>query len=101
MAREHIFFDNTEVVIMYSEGKNWKTANLPAGKIVSITIEPAESKGLFGKKNDERIVIRSGMFMEPVIYLKSKEKQFFDSYKAGWEKFCRDNRVTYYDNTNK
>jgi len=100
MAKEHIFFDKTEIVIGYSSGKKYHSANLTCEKITSVTIEPCKV-GLFKNKQGERIVIVSGKLPAPVIYYRHLEKEYFDGYVAGLEKFCKDNNITFHKVSSK
>ena len=98
MSKERLLFDKTEIVAGYFSGKKFSFANLTNENITSVTIEPCKV-GLFKNKPGERIVIISGMIPQPIIYYRHTEKKYFDGYVEGLEKFCKDNRVTFYKKT--
>lgn len=102
MARHsRMLFDKTEIICVfdYKEGlkKNIKKAALTYDNIQSVAIKPCRERKGFKVVDSERIMIRSNKLLRPIEYYKFKEKNFFEDYKAGLRKFCKDNRITLYD----
>ncbi len=101
MGRESIKFFAEEVNMVYemSEGKKKRTlrSNFPYRKIQSVTIEPCKERMLFKSVPSQRIVIKAVGVIGPIFYYQSKEQEFFEDYKNGFRKFCRENRVPLYD----
>ena len=96
MSKERLLFDKTEIVAGFVNGRNFQVANLTSENITSVTIEPCKV-GLFKNKPGERIVIVSGKLTVPIIYYRHAEKQYFDGYVEGLQKFCKANNVTFYN----
>jgi hypothetical protein len=99
MAKEHLFFDKTEITAAVLSSNPPHVANLQASRISSIIIKPFEEKVAFGKKPSERIEIFVRGNSEPIVYTKLKEKEFWERYKTGLKKFAKDNRITFTDET--
>jgi hypothetical protein len=99
MAKEHLFFDKTELTAAVLTSVQPYVANLQGSKISSITIRPFEEKAAFGKKPSEIIEIKVRGNSEPIVYTKLKEKEFWDKYKTNLKKFAKDNRIEFTDET--
>ena len=95
--KERILFDKTEIVAVVVNGKSVQVLNLTYDKIVSIQFDKAVARGLFGSKPSEKITITVRGREAPVVYLKHKEGDFFEGYKAGLAKFAKDNKISFHD----
>lgn len=98
MAQRHVFFDKTELVLAFPQGKKFKTLNLSYDQITRIQFDKCTEFSLFRKVPSEKITIVTPKRGEPIVYTKMKEKKFFEEYKAGFEKFAKDNRITFVNN---
>lgn len=94
MAKEHLLFDKTELNAVVRYGNTFAMRNLKYSDIQSISLKPCSEKGLFGSKPSEMIELKVIREAFPIVYYKGKEKQFWDSYKAGLRKFAKANRIT-------
>jgi non-homologous end joining protein Ku len=100
MAEKRILFDKTEIVVMFPTKKKFISLSLAYNDIVRIQFDSCEERKLFKKIPSEKITITTGKWGTPIVYTKAKEKKFFEEYKQGLEKFCKDNRVTFINNLN-
>lgn len=81
-------------------GNQWRNVNISAEKIKRIQFDKCKEKiSLFKTGDSEKITIETAAVPEPIVYYKQKEKEFFDSYKEQLEKFAKNNRITFADNT--
>ncbi len=94
MAKEHIIFDKTEIIVAVLNNGPAHLENIKYSDIINITFKKADKKPLFGAALEE-IVIKTKK--QSITIDQKKEKKFWDSYKAGLEKFCSDNRLTLYN----
>ena len=94
MAKEHIIFDKTEIIVAVVNEGQPHLENIKYSDIINVTFKKAEKKSLFGGESEE-IIIK--MKNKSVSLDQKKEKQFWESYKTGLEKFCSDNRLTLYN----
>ena len=100
MAREKILFDKTEIILTVVGKKKVQLVNLTCDKITSVSVDPAKGRILgIIPVDSETITVRASGRAEPIVFWKHQEKQFFDSYKEKLADFCKNNRVTFYDNT--
>lgn len=97
MAKEHLLFDKTEIVVRVAMGNNVGMMNLQYGDITSISIAPCEQKKLLGSKPSEKISIVAKKLSEPIALFMHEEKNYWDEYKAGIEKFAKDNRISFHN----
>lgn len=97
MAKEHILFDKTEIVVRVSMGNNVSMMNLQYSDITSISIAPCEQKKLFGSKPSEKISIVAKKLSSPIELYMHEEKDFWDGYKLGIAKFAKDNRISFHN----
>jgi len=96
MAEQKIFFRKDGITVIFDEGVGTdriKTLDLTARDIQQITIEPCCQTRLFNKMNSERIKIKTGRTVHPIIYYREEEKDFFFEYKLGLRRFARDNHL--------
>ena len=94
MAKEHIIFDKTEIIVAVLNDGPAHLENIKYSDIINITFKSAEKKPLFGSLPEE-IVIKTKK--NSITIDQKKEKKFWEGYKAGLRKFCSDNRITLYD----
>jgi hypothetical protein len=96
-----MLFDKTEIICVFEikEGisKTIKKAALTYNNIQSVSMKPCKERKGLKVVDSERIIIRSNKLLKPIEYYKFKEKDFFEDYKAGLRIFCKDNRITLYD----
>lgn len=102
MAQRRIFIDKTEIVFMVPAKSKVVRRELSAKEIVRIQFDECTERtlGIFPKKS-EMITIVSGKLGAPLVYKKGQNGKFFAEYKAGLEKFAKDNFVTFTDNITK
>lgn len=94
MAKEHIIFDKTEIIVAVLNNGPAHLENIKYSDIINITFKAAEKKPLFGARPEE-IVIKTKK--NSITVEQKKEKKFWDGYKTQLRKFCTDNRITLYD----
>jgi len=99
MAHEKILFDKTEITLETVIGKKTQMLHLPYDRITSVTLEPCEVRKLFKTVEVERIVVRASGYAEPIVFRSDQERSYFESYKEGLRKFCKENHITFYDKT--
>ena len=100
MAKNHLLCDKTEIIVTVLMGNNWTNVNLIADRIKRIQFDKCTEKiSLFKSGDSEKITIESSASPMPVVIFKQKEKEFFDGYKEQLEKFAKNNRITFADNT--
>jgi len=100
MAKNHLLCDKTEIIVTVLMGNQWRNINITADKIKRIQFDKCKEKvSLFKMGDSERISIETSFSPMPIMIFKQKEKQFFDSYKEQLEKFAKNNRLTFVDNT--
>lgn len=92
MAKEHIIFDKTELVVAILGGKEAHMENVKYSDIINITFKPG-TKGLFGSGEIIEIKTRK----QVITFEEKKEKKFWEGYKAGLRKFAKDNRITLHE----
>ncbi len=95
MAKEHIIFDKTEIIVAVLNAGPPHLENIKYSDIINITFKHADKKSLLGGQSEE-IVIKTKK--NSITLEQKKEKKFWDGYKSGLEKFCTDNRLTLYNN---
>ncbi len=98
MAQRHVYFDKTELVLAFAQGKKFRSLNLSYDQITRIQFDECTEYSLFRRVPSEKITVVTPKRGEPIVYTKMKEKKFFDEYKAGFEKFAKDNRITFQNN---
>ena len=94
MAKEHIIFDKTEIIVAVLNDGPAHLENIKYSDIINITFKTAEKKPLFGARPEE-IIIKTKK--NSITFIQNKEKKFWEEYKTGLRKFCSDNRITLYD----
>lgn len=94
--------DKTEINAVYADAKgNLARISLTYDKVISISFDRCEERKFFKKVPSEKITLRVRGRTEPIEYYKLKEGAHFESYKHDFEKFARDNRITFYNNLDK
>lgn len=99
MANERVLFDKTEVMLTIVGKNRVSVLNVTYDKLITVQFEPIKEFKFFRMVPSEQIKIKCSGREQPVIYKRSKEKKYFDAYKAGFRKFCKENRITFYDYT--
>ena len=101
MAMRHIYPDKTEIVLSVEQKNKFSTVELSYDKITRIQIDKCKEFRLFRFVDSECIQITNRKTAQPIVYKKFKEKSFFEAYKTELEKFAKDNKITFVDNTKK
>jgi hypothetical protein len=95
---EKIMFDKTEIIFVDLSGKKAQALNLTYEKIISVRFDKTKVKSLFSSKDSERISITVRGKEQPLVLLQVKEKpDYWQGYKDGLTKFCKDNRISFYN----
>jgi hypothetical protein len=97
MAKKHLIIDKTELIATLLMGNQWRNVAVTADKIRRIQYDKCVEKSLFKKVESEKITIEASA-SPPIVFFKSKEKEFFEEYKQDLEKFAKNNRLTFVDN---
>ncbi len=98
MARKHMLFDKTEIVVMFMAGNKFQTANLQYSDIQRIQFDPLQERKLFSKVQSEKITLVTGKRPEPIVYTMLKEKAHWGEYKEKLQKFAERNTITFVNN---
>ena len=94
--------DTTEINAVYGDKKgNLARISLTYDKVISVSFDRCEERKLFKKVPSEKISLRVRGMEEPIEYYKLREGANFESYKRDFEKFAKDNRITFYNNLDK
>ena len=103
-AKSKLVFDKTEMCLVDETGKNPCLLNLTYDKITNVTFDHGTMPYFkFFKKPSDRIVISIRGKVDsmglplPCIYYSAREGAKFQEYLDGLRKFCKDNRITVYD----
>jgi len=97
-----ILFDKTEIVFIDTYGKRTATLNLTYDKIVSVQFENSTYRKLFKVVPSEKIKLTIRGREEPLYLLEAREKaEYWQGYKDGLAKFCKDNRVSFHNDLTK
>lgn len=99
--KKHIYFDKTEIMMMFLDGNQYQTINLTYDKIIRIQFDKCTEKKFFRKVPSERIQIVTNCRNKPIEYTKMREKKYFDEYKQGLAKFAKDNRISFIDGSSQ
>lgn len=104
MKKPRIMFDKTEIVasaIIVGEmnKKKQKLLNLTPDSFSKISIVPCKERKLFKMVDSEKIVLNLRSYANPVEYTKKDNAEYFESYKQNFEKFAKDNGVSFFDET--
>lgn len=98
MAKKHILFDKTELVLMFFAGKNFKSLNVGYADIRRIQYDSIMERKFLFRTASEKITIITSKQPEPIVYTMLKEKAFWDEYKEKLAKFAGDNMITFINN---
>jgi len=92
--------DKTEINAVYPVDRKGKLdrISLTYDKVISISFDKCTERKFFKKVDSEKISLRVRGRMEPIEYYKLEEGEHFESYKRDFEKFAKDNRITFYNN---
>ena len=98
MAKQHLYYDKTELTIAVRMGNNYSAFHVPAEKIQRINYIPFKTKKLFKTIETEAISFDTVGF-PPLMLVQSEEKDFYDGYKRDIEKFAKENHIKINDYT--
>lgn len=98
MAKEHMLFDKTEIILGVTMGNKVERVSLQASNITSITISTCEERKFLISKPSEKIIIMSNKMAQPIEFYKSKEEKYWESYKTQLEQFAKNNRISFHKN---
>ena len=96
MANRKIICDKTEIILL-DERKNDQVYNFAYDQIKQIQIDTCNEFSWFRKIPSEKIEVYANKFAEPFVFLKSKNKQYFEEYKTELKKFADNNRIAFED----
>ena len=99
MARPHILFDKTELVLMLKSKSSVTTVNLQQSNISRIQFDSIKEFSFFRRVPSESIRIFTSTSNEPYRYTRKTEKIFWEEYKKKLTKFAKDNMISFFDNT--
>lgn len=98
MASRKIVCDKTEIILV-DEKNNGRISNFTYDQIVQIQISNCNEFSWFRKIPGEKIEVFARKFSEPFVFLKSKNRNFFEEYKTELKEFAKNNRITFNDST--
>ncbi len=98
MKPEKIMCDMTEMVVIDESSSRRVMMRIVYNQITNIAFDPCKETGFLREIDSEKISITLKNRLEPLVYYKSKDKEHWEGYKAQIRKFCKDNRVSLYDN---
>jgi hypothetical protein len=91
---EPIIIDKTELILSPAAGSS-AILNIAYDKILRIEFRKCEETKLFKKVPSEQIVFMIRGREDPVVIFKSRvSDDQFEGYKAGLQRFAKDNRVS-------
>jgi len=93
-AKRDLMFDKTEIIVVDRGGGRPQVLNLTYDKIISIQFDKATARKLFSSIPTEKISITIRGRENPTVLFKHTQADFWEEYKAGIEKFTKDNRIT-------
>lgn len=99
MANRKIICDKSEIILL-DERDNDRIYNFTSDQIKQIQINYCNEFSWFRKVPSEKIEIFANKFTEPFVFLKGKNKQYFQEYKSELSEFASNNRITFDDFTN-
>jgi len=99
--KKHMYFDKTEIMLMYTDGNAYKSMNLTYDKIREIKIEKCYERKIFKKVPSERIQIITKVSNIPIQYTRLKEKDYFEEYAKELSKFAKNNKIILIDTREK
>ena len=95
---EKIMCDMTEMVVIDETNPRRAMVRIVYSQIINIAFDPCTEAGFFRQLPSEKISINLKNREEPIVYYMSKDKENWEGYKAQIRKFCKQNRVSLYDN---
>ena len=96
-----IYTDMTELMLMYLDGNEYKTATINRDQIIRIQLDEFKERKFIIRVPSERIQIITKKLSKPIVYTKLREKKHFDEYKSMLEKYAKENYVTFINNIGK
>ncbi len=98
MANRKIVCDKTEIILV-DERNNDQIYNLTYDQIMQIQIDTCNEFSWFRKIPSEKIEVFARKLAEPFVFLKNKNKQYFDEYKIELKEFAKNHRIAFSDLT--
>lgn len=98
---EKIMCDAGEMVVIDESSSRRAMLRIVYHQVIHIAFDPCKETKFFRELPSEKITINLKNREEPLVYYKAKDKEHWENYKAQLRKFCKDNRVSLYDNLEK
>ncbi len=100
MARPHILFDGTELVLLQMIKNKVAIVNLQHSNISRIQFDTIKEFSFFRRVPSESIRIFTNISHVPYRYTRKTEKTFWEEYKKKLTQFAKDNNtISFSDNT--
>jgi hypothetical protein len=97
--KRNIICDRTEIILVDTDKKSAESYNFTSEQVSRIEIDKHEEVSWFKKIPSEKIAVYTRKRAEPFVYVRGKNKQYFDEYKRELEKFAREHRIIFNDLT--
>ena len=97
MKRKCILVDKTELVLAVEGKKNWKSYNLTYDQIVRIQFGTDLVRQWFKKVPVHSIRIFTPKTEEPILYLESRHREYFEEYLEKLQAFAKRNHISFQD----
>lgn len=101
MKAAKIMCDKTEMVVIDESSNRRTMGRIRYDQLINITFDPCTERGFLKEIPSEKISLNLKGREEPLVYFKAKDKDNWEQYKTELRKFCKDNRVSLYDNLEK
>lgn len=101
MKPSKIMCDKTEMVVIDESSSRRVMMRIRYDQLINIAFDPCTERGFMKEIPSEKISLNVKMKEEPLVYYKAKDKDNWEQYKTELRKFCKDNRVSLYDNLPK
>ncbi len=98
MKPAKIMCDKTEMVVIDESSSRRTMGRIRYDQLINITFDPCTERGFLKEIPSEKITLNLKGREEPLVYFKAKDKDNWDMYKQQLRKFCKDNRISLYDN---
>lgn len=98
MAKQVIFTDGNELILLLKATGGRQPFNFSGGDIQRISFGRCKGGFLFGLiPNKNRRITIVAKKVGTIEFDENKHRQYFDSYLEALRKFCLDNKVTFQD----
>ena len=99
MAQQHIYTDTDQLVLLLKARQIGRKSHMinasDVQRISFVNYMHPKFMGLIEKPARKIQIMAKGIGMTE--FLEPEEKEFFETYLVELRKFCKDNRVTFYD----